>query len=1083
MLRDLNRQILRSVFRIHEGEGLRAAFMLLYSIAAVGGVIITGQLASRALFLSSLPQSAIPFKFILPPVVLMAVTAAYTRVAGRFRCDKLLILSYSLILLGVVFFRLLLETAYRQEFFALCSLFVFFDVISSLVIIQFWTFASEIFNPREAKRLFGLIGGGSAVSNVLFGGVLGSIASAIAPENLMFIVMGSLVVCMGCVRVLAGRYSAVLSEAGEGEEEERPASRKSILADLREVLQTPLVASMSAILILVVLASSIGDYQLDLALQSRYGENSQGMVGFLGQFRFWAGLGAVLLQFFLAGRLLERFGVVAALLLLPSAMVASSGVILLAGGVLLAAALPRACDVVWKYTINDAAFNLLYLPVDAQLRTKARAILDGMFKPPMVSLLGLVFLLAGQSGSSTIVHWAYVMLVLVVLWIGLVVRAGRQYVAALSQSIQQRRLDPDRVEIDLSDESSIRVIRETLRSPDAMQVVHALSLLPGIPRVDWTPHVALLLDHPHPEVRVLALEFLAEGEAALYAEPVHARLRDPEEQVRAAAVEALCALGKLQIIPQVLPFLQDPAPRIRGAAVLGLIKHMGLDGFLHVAEHLKDLLTSADPRARLEGVRVLEVLQVPSFYHPLIPLLDDESVEVQVGTIRAAARIKTPELVPYLVPKLAQPLTRWPATEALAWCIGQDLSVVEELLQDEHQLIAARRQLTYVLRQHPSPQAVQLLTAQLDADDDPLRAAAGAALLELRDRGIPVYPAPLRAVLSDELRRAYELHVVRHDLQGVHLLLDETVEIRIAQAQDRILCLLDLLYPEISATWMREPLAQRSTRLQASALELIDNVVDREVGEFLLPLFGPSGEERLAVARRQLHIPHRPQAERLRNLTADADTWLRSCALHAIGARGLVDLGPAVHAAVSAGEPVVRETALVAYGKLYGLDELRARFQPRLLAERFPAGLLVENQAGEYTMALSTLEKVFFLKSAPLFEQIPGEDIVGMVPIINQVDLKRGETFIRKGEEGDCLYILVDGEVMARVAEGEEYIIRSGEVIGERAVLSEQPRSADCTALTDVVALRIDKQDFWKLMNEQPKITIEILKVLVDRYI
>ena len=73
MIRRFNQQILRPVFRVQEGEGLRVALMLLYSIAVIGGVIITGQLASRALFLSSLPQSAVPYKFILPPVALMLV--------------------------------------------------------------------------------------------------------------------------------------------------------------------------------------------------------------------------------------------------------------------------------------------------------------------------------------------------------------------------------------------------------------------------------------------------------------------------------------------------------------------------------------------------------------------------------------------------------------------------------------------------------------------------------------------------------------------------------------------------------------------------------------------------------------------------------------------------------------------------------------------------------------------------------------------------------------------------------------------------------------------------------------------------
>lgn len=1083
MIRRFNQHILRPIFRVQEGEGLRVALMLLYSIAVIGGVIITGQLASRALFLSSLPQSAVPYKFILPPVALMLVSALYTRLAGRIRSDRLILLTYSLILAGVVGFRLLMETEGRGSFAALSALFVYFDIIGSLVILQFWTFAGEIFNSREAKRLFGLISGGSAISNVLFGAFVTSIAGTVAPENLLFIVMGSLVVCLGCVWVLGRRYDGMLEEAeeeGRGGVEKRSAS---LWEDMREVFRAPLVRSMSGILILVALVSSIGDYQLDLGLQAWFGGDSQGMVRFLGQFRLWAGVGAVVLQFFIGGRLLERFGVVAVLLLLPSSILLGAGAILLTQGVLWAVAVPRACDVVFKYSVNDPAFNLLYLPVEAQLRAKARAILDGIAKPPMVSLLGLVFLWTGQRGSDTIVHWAYVALGLVVVWAALVRRAGGQYVAALSQSIRLRRLDPDQEKIDLSDEGSIRVIRETLQAENAPRVIHALTLLPRIPRVDWTPHVALLLEHPNREVRILALRFLGEREAAIYAEEVVARLRDPEEEVRAAAVETLCALGKLRAVPRVLPFLDDSSPRIRGAAVLGLIKHTGLDGFLHAAAHLKALLESPESEARLEGVRVLGVLQAPSFYHPLLPLLDDERIEVQVGAIRAAARIKAPELIPYLVPKLCHPLTRWYAVDALVQCIGQDLTRIEALLRDEGRNAEVRRHLIHVLRQQRSPEVVPLLSAQLECDDERVRAAVYEALLELRDRGLSVEPLRLEEALRGELRRAYEWHLVRGDLRQIHPLLEEALEYRIRQAEERLLALLDLLYAEISRTWLRQSLDERNSRLRATAVELLDNVVEREFDELLLPLFGGSDAEVLEVADRQLHMVSRPQREHLRQLACCADDWMRSCALHAIGEGRIEGLEEVVREAMDEAEPMVREAARVAYARLYGAADKGGRKELSELEVGLPEELPPREGRGEQRMALSTLEKVFFLKSVPLFEQIPGEDIVGMVPILREVNIEKGEMFIRNGEEGDCLYIVVGGEILVQSEERGEHIIHSREVIGERAVLTEQPRSADCTALTDVVALRIDKGDFWKLMEEQPKITIEVLKVLVDRYI
>ena len=175
----------------------------------------------------------------------------------------------------------------------------------------------------------------------------------------------------------------------------------------------------------------------------------------------------------------------------------------------------------------------------------------------------------------------------------LALRASRQYVAALAESVQLRRFDPDQEVVRLMDESLVRVLIETLKSPDAMRVVHAFDLLPRLSGIDWKPHLAMLLDHAEAEVRVLVLEYLGEPGAAAYVEQVREKLRDPEERVRAAALKALCALEERGAVPVVVPFLQDSSPSIRAAAILGLVKYAGLDGLLHAGEPLKALLGGA----------------------------------------------------------------------------------------------------------------------------------------------------------------------------------------------------------------------------------------------------------------------------------------------------------------------------------------------------------------------------------------------------------------------------------------------------------------------------------------------------------
>jgi AAA family ATP:ADP antiporter len=175
-----------------------------------------------------------------------------------------------------------------------------------------------------------------------------------------------------------------------------------------------MMVTMAGIVVLVAVVSSIADFQLDLALQGAYGGDGGKMVAFLAAFRFWAGVVAVLFQLLVAGRLLERFGVKVALLLLPGAIFLGSAGVLLTGGLLWVVVMPRAADSVLKFTVNDTAFNLLYLPVPRRVRTQAKAVLDGMVKPVVLSALAIVFMLVTKLARGFgVVHWSVPALVLV----------------------------------------------------------------------------------------------------------------------------------------------------------------------------------------------------------------------------------------------------------------------------------------------------------------------------------------------------------------------------------------------------------------------------------------------------------------------------------------------------------------------------------------------------------------------------------------------------------------------------------------------------------------------------------------------
>ena len=130
---------------------------------------------------------------------------------------------------------------------------------------------------------------------------------------------------------------------------------------------------------------------------------------------------------------------------------------------------------------------------------------------------------------------------------------------------------------------------------------------------------------------------------------------------------------------------------------------------------------------------------------------------------------------------------------------------------------------------------------------------------------------------------------------------------------------------------------------------------------------------------------------------------------------------------------------------------------------------------------LSTVERVLFLKTVELFSRIPGEELAQIAAIAQEVTFENGELVIQEGEPGDSLYLIVDGEVM--VHKLGQNITRLGqrESFGEMSLIDNEPRSASVTAVSDTTCLKIERDDFFDLMTENPEIAQGIILVLTER--
>jgi CRP/FNR family transcriptional regulator, cyclic AMP receptor protein len=97
-----------------------------------------------------------------------------------------------------------------------------------------------------------------------------------------------------------------------------------------------------------------------------------------------------------------------------------------------------------------------------------------------------------------------------------------------------------------------------------------------------------------------------------------------------------------------------------------------------------------------------------------------------------------------------------------------------------------------------------------------------------------------------------------------------------------------------------------------------------------------------------------------------------------------------------------------------------------------------------------------------------------------------GEVIIRQGEEAECMYVILEGEVEVILDEGSEdplqlAVLREDEVFGELALFDDTDRIATVRAMGEVRVLSVDKKGFLQWVGEEPSFTLRILMKMASR--
>jgi len=134
---------------------------------------------------------------------------------------------------------------------------------------------------------------------------------------------------------------------------------------------------------------------------------------------------------------------------------------------------------------------------------------------------------------------------------------------------------------------------------------------------------------------------------------------------------------------------------------------------------------------------------------------------------------------------------------------------------------------------------------------------------------------------------------------------------------------------------------------------------------------------------------------------------------------------------------------------------------------------------------MSLKEEFELLRRVPIFAEIEPSKLKLLAFMSERVGFDPGKRLMQQGDPADAAYLIIEGhaEVVLETPAGPVIVatLSANEIVGEMGILGDVPRAATVRAKDRLVALRISKDLFMRMVREFPSMAVSIMQELAHR--
>ena len=906
---------------IHPSEFRPALGLSLYLLLGIASVICL-KTAADSLFLTQFDAKRLPYVDLAITALVGLVVGLYLRLSNRVSQGRLILWTQLFLILNLLTLWYLLG----QGVFGIPALlYVWVGIFTVLIPSQVWSLAGTIFDTRQAKRLFSLVGAGGILGAALGGQFASRVGPRIGTENLLLATLGFVVASSLIVSVLIGACRKPLVRASGG------SGNASFAASFRLIRSTRYLSLIAAGLFFSTVVGTLVKYQFKAMVQVHFADTPQQMTAFFGDFYGYIAVLSFLFHMLFTGRLLRWAGLGLSLFILPVSLLGGAAALVLSSS-LGAAVFARGCDQGFRHSIDRSSIELLYVPLAANVRAQVKSFLDMIVSRSADGLASviLVLLLSVLGLELQQVGWVSVLFILP--WLLLVWQLCGEYRANLRHSIGRKDINAEALLNRMAEPAQPGRLEETLRGSDPRAIEMAVDWMQFSGVTAGQAQLASLLTHESGAIRRKAMAAVLANEMPGCENDVLRFLeleRDVDSRWQALDYLESQDVAKSRVA---LTTLLDSEDRgLAATAAARLLQHSGPERKVAGEVFSSYIQESAeiDSRTRQTAARLLSFApESNGSASDLARFLGDPDAGVVRAALKSAAVLKPWDETPRLLGMLADRRFRREARAALAAFDESILDTLIRAIEDPSIDFAARRRIPRIVSTIGGRRSAKLLLGQLPRLGRVIGFQVVRALSRIRkaEPRLHFSHETVSAILGEELRHYYQevtlLEAVPADSpqSGVGFL-RRAMQERLARRLDWVFHLLGLIYPQREILDAHYWIASGRPELRSNAVEFLDSRLTNPFRQMFLPLLEDLSAQRLIDTGRNL-FALRPVAYPtvLWQLLETADPWMQACACHAAAESNMQGLRVRIERLAADPDPLLAETARTASARLQAAE-------------------------------------------------------------------------------------------------------------------------------------------------------------------